>query len=260
MATGIAVDPTTSYVAVAFQGVFGDQGFGNGNIKLFSATNGALLAELDLGVEVNGDPTHQDTDAAWDAVGNLYYIDSWIGHWRVFSPPGTNQATTLAVSTVQVPVQPPPVITNITVSSGTVTIIFTALTTDLPSAFAVMGSSNVLGPYAVLNATISSLTPGVFKATLPANGSIQFYNVIRKSSLTPQAPIITGIRLSGGMVTINFTGSSNDSFTAFKVVSATTVPGPYSNAPGASVSLVSAGVFRATVPVNGPVQFYRILR
>ncbi|HWX20481.1 MAG TPA: hypothetical protein VN578_11325, partial [Candidatus Binatia bacterium] len=202
----------------------------------------------------------QDTDCAWDAVGNVYYIDNWLGLWRVFSPPGTNRATTFALPAVQVPALPPPEITNITVSAGTVTITFTALPDDSPSSFLVLGAPSVTGPYASVNASITSLGSGVFRATLPTNGSMQYYKVIRKSSLPPQRPYITALSVSGGTVTLNFTGATGDSFTAFTVLGAPAVAGPYSSAPGASVAQVSPGVFRATVPVNGPAQFYRIQR
>src|SRR5262249_46910876 len=59
-ANGIAVDPTGTYVAVAFQGTFDGFTTANGNTKVLYATNGALVANLDLGVPFNGDPSHSD--------------------------------------------------------------------------------------------------------------------------------------------------------------------------------------------------------
>ena len=61
-AAGVAVDPTATYVAVALVGLT------NGNFRILSATNGALLADLDL--DTNAPATHYDTACAWDAAGN----------------------------------------------------------------------------------------------------------------------------------------------------------------------------------------------
>ncbi len=45
---------------------------------------------------------HDHRDAAWDNAGNLYDVDNFASRWRAYSPPGPNQATTVAVPTVQV--------------------------------------------------------------------------------------------------------------------------------------------------------------
>jgi hypothetical protein len=94
-AYGIAVDPTATLVAVAFRGI-GDAELGtNGMLDLFSAANGQFLTNLD---ETGGD---QYTDVAWDNVGNLYALDNNAYVWRAYSPPGTNQATTVAAPIIQ---------------------------------------------------------------------------------------------------------------------------------------------------------------
>jgi hypothetical protein len=102
------VDPTGTYLAVAFWGHLDFvPSYHSGNIKIFHAADGSVATNLDLDVSypssLTDDPTHHlDTDADWDAVGNLYYLDDWPGCWRAFSPPGANQATTLALANVQV--------------------------------------------------------------------------------------------------------------------------------------------------------------
>jgi hypothetical protein len=173
----ISVDPTDTYVAVAGRGVSS----ANGCTQIFYATNGALVTNLDLNITISGNSQHSDTGSAWDAVGNVYYIDNFYGCWRAVSPPGTNAATTVAVPKLQI-----------------------------------AGAA--------------------------------------------QAPQITGIGVAGGTATINFTGAATDSASAFTVLSSSTVSGTYSSATGATVTMVSAGVFRATVPTSGPMQFYRIQR
>jgi hypothetical protein len=106
-ACGLAVDPTGTYLAVGFQGQFGD---GGGNTKILSTTDGSVITSLDLGVSLGGLTAKADYDVDWDAVGNVYLVDEWYGCWRAYSPPGANSATTTAV--VVISVIPPPVITS----------------------------------------------------------------------------------------------------------------------------------------------------
>jgi hypothetical protein len=105
------VDPTGTYVAAAF---WGYASVSSGNLQILNTADGTLVTNLDLGISypssLTSDPTHHlDTDADWDAVGNLYYLDDNPGCWRAFSPPGANQATTVALAQVQVtaPTQAP---------------------------------------------------------------------------------------------------------------------------------------------------------
>jgi hypothetical protein len=99
-ASGIAVDPADTYVAVAFAGV-GD-GFGRigGGVRVFNADNGAAVHTMTPA------PFHDHTDVAWDNVGNLYLCDNWDSLWRVYSPPGANTNTTVAPQILEV--APPP--------------------------------------------------------------------------------------------------------------------------------------------------------
>lgn len=183
-ARGVAVDPTGTYVAACFWGyqdAFGFPLFYNGNIKLLNAVDGTVITNLDLGIAFpttpGGQVHHQDTDCDWDAVGNLYYLDDWTPCWRAFSPPGANQATTLAVPVVQVTSATPPNLTSISVADGLVTIRFTADASDPVTAFTVLSSSTVTGTYApVGNATITG-SNGSFQATVPVNGPAQFFRI-----------------------------------------------------------------------------------
>ena len=47
-------------------------------------------------------PLDDTPDVAWDNAGNVYACDNGASYWRAYSPPGANQATTVAVPTVQV--------------------------------------------------------------------------------------------------------------------------------------------------------------
>jgi hypothetical protein len=100
-AFGIAVDPSATFVAVA---VFGygtsPESLSNGGVNIYYATNGQLVTQLDT---TNGlDYSPEYTDVAWDNAGNLYATDYGNSVWRAYSPPGPNQATTVAVPVVEV--------------------------------------------------------------------------------------------------------------------------------------------------------------
>jgi hypothetical protein len=115
----------------------------------------------------------------WDNVGNLYAGSQTLARWRMFSPPGTNQATTVALATIQVTsaIQ----ISNIALAGGPVTVDFTGSTSDSPNSFKLQGSSAVEGTYTDLgSANITQSSPGVFQATVAASGSPGFYRIKRE--------------------------------------------------------------------------------
>jgi FlgD Ig-like domain len=264
-ARGLAVDPTGTYVAVACWGVFGASSYlNNGSTTVFYATNGTVVTNIDLGVPLpskwttNLDPTqHLDTDCDWDLVGNLYYVDDLPGVWRAVSPPGANQATTVALPMVQVTSSGQPLtITGITVSGGMVTIRFTAGSSDTAGGFQVLSASVPPGPYSpAASATITQLGPGLFQATVPISSAPQFYRIERSST----APIlISNLRVASGRVAINFTGATSDSPSAFTLLSSASANGSYSAITGATITQVTPGLFQATAATNGPTQFYRI--
>jgi hypothetical protein len=261
-ANGVAVDPTGAYLAVACRGEDSLFGLANGNTRILATSNGTFIATLDLGLGFNGqfDTQHEDTDCAWDAVGNVYYTDNEYGVWRAFSPPGTNQATTIALPTLEVIVLQPS-ITDLTVSNGMIVITFTASHNDVPSEFTVLSSLASDGPFSVVpGATIVALSPGVFQATAPSGGVTRYYRIGRLDSLPPVLPQFSSLSVANGTVTLNFGGAPTDSASAFTLLRATNVAGAYVPATGVSITNLSPGVFRATVPASGPMQFYRIRR
>jgi flagellar hook assembly protein FlgD len=99
-AQGIAVDAQGRYVAVAF---FGDL---NGAARVFESSNGAPVATLTIGTSAS------HTDVAWDNVGNLYTTDDTDSVLRIYSPPGTNQATTVAIPKVHIGIVLTPPVLN----------------------------------------------------------------------------------------------------------------------------------------------------
>lgn len=259
-ASGIAVDPSGTYVAVAFTGL---STFANGCTQIFYATNGAVVTNLDLGVTIGDMSNHEDWDCAWDAVGNVYYIDNDSSVWRTVSPPGANQSTTMALAAIQVVdsvALVPPQITQISVAGATVTIAFSAGSNDTASAFSVVGASTVAGPYvAVAGATVTSIGPGQFRATFSTNGTDQYFRIARQGGTPALAqPSFTSINASAQNVVLMFAGSSTDLASSFTLLSAEAVSGPYSPAAGAIITQMSPGTFQAVVPNSGSAQFYRL--
>ncbi len=256
-ATGISVDPSGKYVAVSFEGIPVINAAGN--TIIFNTTNGTRVA----GTASGGPLAQENIDCAWDAAGNLYYIENTLGVWRAVSPPGTNQFTTVAPATIEITggASIPAQITGITVSNGTVTVSFSASATDTPQMFVVMAAPALGGQFvAVQNAVINQVGPGLFKATFAQSGPIQFYDIQRTNTPPAQAPQITNLAITAGEVVIGFTGSTNDSASAFKLLSAGAPGATFSEVSGALIEFINAGSFRATAPTNGPVQFYRIQR
>ncbi|MGD0815095.1 MAG: hypothetical protein ABSA83_15960 [Verrucomicrobiota bacterium] len=113
-AYGIASDPAGSRLAVAVVGTNGFEYDTTGGIYLYCSTNGDFMTDID---QTGGDGYY---DVAWDNVGNLYALDNTRQVWRIYSPPGTNQATTVAVPVAQAysALQPPTLINPVAEPAG----------------------------------------------------------------------------------------------------------------------------------------------
>lgn len=265
-ASAVAVDPMGRYVAVATRGITGPEfEWINGCTQIFDAESGVLVTNLDLGVEIAGELTHQDTAVTWDAVGNVYFIDDYVQLWRTFSPPGPNASTTLAPYTIQIiPAvnEEPPRIGGITVGATTVTITFMATVGTPASTFQVLGAATANGPYnPVLGATVvPGATPGVYVATLPIGGAMAFYRILEgEAPPVGENPVLQGITLNGNTVSILFTASASDLPASFTLMSSAVPTGNFVPAAGAAITAGSVpGEFRATVPASGLMQFYRV--
>jgi hypothetical protein len=87
----------------------------------------------------------------------------------------------------------------------------------------------------------------------PGSGQLGFLPGV---IVTPQT---TSIAVSGGTVTIKFTGSPADAASAFTLVGSPTVNGTYS-ALSAAITSLGSGNFQATIATSGSTEFYRIKR
>ena len=72
-------------------------------------------------------------------------------------------------------------------------------------------------------------------------------------------PVITSISLTATNQVIKFTGDTIDPSSAFRVLHATNVSGPYSNT-GVTPTTVTAGSFQAIVTDTSDTRFYRVQR
>ncbi len=100
----------------------------------------------------------------------------------------------------------------------------------------------------------------------PSLGSIDNYSIfdnVRVVSLGAADIEVTDIQIVGGNVQIDFTADPTDSTGSLSLYSSATVDGTYSPEGGAVIterSPAGTGLFRATVPANGPMRFYLIRR
>lgn len=101
-AMGVAVNPAGTLVAASFVGntpvTTATTARTGGSVRVFSTADGSSVATPTSNIT---ESYHYFPDVAWDNAGNLYTLDDWSGMWRVYSPPGTNSATTPAVQTIQ---------------------------------------------------------------------------------------------------------------------------------------------------------------
>jgi len=142
-------------------------------LRILNATNGSTAV-------ANLDPANTYFATAWDSVGNLYGASDSRHAWRVWSPPGSgNTATTFGI--VSLKTVDALTILAITNSDGVVSLSFTASSTNALSNFTLLSSSNVAGNYAPAAGYVISHgeRAGLFTATVPTNGALQFYIIKR---------------------------------------------------------------------------------
>ena len=71
---------------------------------------------------------------------------------------------------------------------------------------------------------------------------------------------INGVQLSDGNVRIDFSGAPSDATSAFALESSLNVASGYTTENSFNIQQLAPGSFRAIVPINGPVRFYRVRR
>jgi hypothetical protein len=160
----VAINPAATYAAVSLNR--------SNALLILNADTGATITNISV-----GNPAHA---VAWDNVGNAYVafdVSSGESFWQAWSPPGTNQATTVALETIHV-LPPPPQITSISRIGNNVTIHFTGPATDPASAFVLLSGTVVSGITNNAGATITG-SGGAYQAALSTSAATQFYRVNR---------------------------------------------------------------------------------
>lgn len=156
-----------------------------GGIRVLYAASGMVVTNAD-GTQTltNLDAPNTYFGVSWDAAGNLYGASDTLHSWRVFSPPGTNQATTVSVESIVVPgsqVQVPQ-FTSIVVNGTTVVLQFTDPADAPVTAYTLLGSSTPNGSFSPAGpATITHVGTGVYEVRVSASGSAQFYRLQRQN-------------------------------------------------------------------------------
>jgi hypothetical protein len=203
-AYGVAVDPTATYVAVGFGGsdVSGEQGT-DGFAAVFAASNGTPIVTL----TPTNTPTHQFFDVAWDNAGNLYALDQGDpngtdeGWLRIYSPPGTNQATTLASPVIQMsgttPIQP---VLSEPVYQGQF-VRFT-LYGEANVTYVIMASSNLFNWFPVATNTSVFANRDI---VLPAPPGQTYYRAI-VGQYQPAHPVLTAPAIAAGQFQFTLIG------------------------------------------------------
>jgi hypothetical protein len=148
-------------------------------IRLLDATDGSI-------VETNLDFGQQYPCAAWDNVGNLYAASSTRNVWRVWSPPGANTNSTVAVPKISVAAAAPVIqitsVTGVSTGSGcaTVTINFSGpAALPVSESFQLVGSSTVNGTYSKVSGAVitAGTSPGTYQVTFSNCSSPAYFEI-----------------------------------------------------------------------------------
>jgi len=197
-AVAVSVNPAGNYVAVAVRGLADD-----GAVRVFSTTNGAPIASISSQTGMDA------TDVAWDNAGNLYAADRASSAWRIYSPPGSNQTTTIAI---------PSVIVTGSGGGGTAPILsqpfytngqyhFT-LTGDPGATYVILGSTDLKTWIPVATNTSAS---AVRQITINAPANQSYYRAVPATAPSLQ-PLLTGPFFGGGQFQFTLVGDANATY------------------------------------------------
>lgn len=200
--TGVYSAGTTSAAqqnTAQYYAVFGPQGAPASQLAINGAQSGLLapgvlgMAWHDVVITKLGNTLTWDVDGLRLATINAYRFGTVLStnvFVGMFDVNGTR--TTVALDSLlcnivdnlvveSLPAPTIPVITNIAITSGTsVQVDFNGGVSDFPAVFLLLSSTNVAGPYVNLNANLTQLSPGVFRAVTPyTTDGARFYRILR---------------------------------------------------------------------------------
>ena len=195
-ASGVAVNPSASFVAVAFQGLFDGFQYVNGAARVLSASAGTNVATLQPA-------SHEIRDVAWDNAGNVYATDGSDSLWRVYSPPGTNQATTVAVALIQVTNPPAPPVLSQPVYDGP--LVRFNLTGEANVTYIILASTNLINWFPVATNTSVFAVRQIALTAVPGGA----YYRAAVGPYQPAQPYLSAPAMSSGQFHFNLTGEPN---------------------------------------------------
>jgi hypothetical protein len=153
------------------QGVSGAGGL-LGGITVLSALDGSSIV-------TNLDIYNWYSAAAFDNVGNVYGCSPTTNYWRVWSPPGANTNTTVAVAQIVVGAAQLKLSTISAVPTGpnsaNITINFTAPGNPPLLTLTLLGSSTLNGTFTAVPGAMITGSGGSYQATVSATSAVQFY-------------------------------------------------------------------------------------
>jgi len=225
------------------------QGTDGGNtvrysVNLNQAGPGALNFKINNYAVPPAGPSWEDTNAGIQSVvvNNANYAD---GNWHYLLAQYNSTANTISLS-----------VANQDGTGTNVTVALPAGYSPLPARFE---GNLFVGRYRYPLNDGANTDPRTFIGSIdevqvssglitPATGQLGY---------VPVPPNITGISLSGGTVTIQFTGSPAAAASSYTLVGSPTLNGTFS-ALAANITSLGGGNFQATVTKSGAVEFYKI--
>jgi hypothetical protein len=200
----VAVDPTATYVAASFEGSGGIGGDGtDGFVGVFDAATGTPITTL----APKNTPKHQFFDVAWDNAGNLYALDqgdptgSDEGLLRIYSPPGTNQAATVAIPVIQMSgTTPIPPVLSEPVYQGQ--FVHFTLYGEPNVTYVILASPNLLNWFPVATNTSVFANRDI---VLPAPPGHTYYRAV-VGQYQPASPVLTSPTMVAGQFQFTLIG------------------------------------------------------
>ncbi len=236
-ACAISPDPSGAYLAVALTGTYNGLDYDNGATRIFYASNGAPVVTLNT----NNNDHH---DVAWDNAGNVYTCDSYDFAWRIYSPPGSNQAVTVAVPAIQMgsPITAPS-LTALSYSNGFITF----LLNGQPNVTYIIQRSSTLFDWTPVATNTSASAVRVI--TVPAPPPYGMFRAM-VAAATPTQPILTMPTITSTQIQFVMIGESSRTYVIESSTNLQTWAPVFTNSPGNATNTI-------LLNKSGPYGFFR---
>jgi len=246
-AAGVALDRTGTHVAVAFRGAVVNNFQVGGRTLVFELATGNVVTNILT--DLPGGESHDHTDVAWDNAGNLYDLDNYDSTWRVYSPPGSNAAATVAPYVIHV--TDPPVAAILEAAGHTNGQFHLTLTGRTNLTYVVEASPDFQQWTPV--ATNPPAGCASRSLSISAPGARSFY---RAWPLLPATPLLQAVACTNSQFTFTLTGQAGASY----VILCATNPAAAGPAWSRVTTNTSAEAARTvTLPAPAAAAFYRAL-